>query len=310
MEYKISVIVLSYNPKWEKIAATLRSVIFQKGVPFQVVVADDGSSNNNFDKIEKLFLDNGFVDYKLVGNKENRGTINNLISALAVCDGEYVKPIGQGDLLLFDDILRKYVDCFENSNADLVAANMVYYYTPDNKVSIYSYLARPQVFSEKDVKKRYLVYNDIANGATIAYRKNPFMNYLESSKKTIKFSEDMVAKVMVYDDFVMSFIDEDAILYESDSGISTTKDNGFSKRLLNEFKASYDIMLETSCGYEKLLLTAVCAYHMNPSVLNKVKLCLLCPSWLLDKIRMKVNPKMTEENVDTSFIMSCFEVNE
>ena len=42
----ISVIVLTYNAQWEKLSATLISIIFQNKIEPQIIIADDGSTNN------------------------------------------------------------------------------------------------------------------------------------------------------------------------------------------------------------------------------------------------------------------------
>ena len=42
----ISVVVLTYNPDLNDLKKTLRSIMLQDGVDFEIVIADDGSKNN------------------------------------------------------------------------------------------------------------------------------------------------------------------------------------------------------------------------------------------------------------------------
>ena len=49
---QISVVVLTYNPDSEKLLATLRSVICQQDVDYEVILSDDGSVDNRFDLAE------------------------------------------------------------------------------------------------------------------------------------------------------------------------------------------------------------------------------------------------------------------
>ena len=42
--HQVSVIILSYNPKIEKMCRTIRSIIGQKNINFEVFVSDDGST--------------------------------------------------------------------------------------------------------------------------------------------------------------------------------------------------------------------------------------------------------------------------
>ena len=51
-DYEITVIVCTYNPDLQKLISTLKSVVLQKGVKIQVIVTDDGSSNNYFNEVK------------------------------------------------------------------------------------------------------------------------------------------------------------------------------------------------------------------------------------------------------------------
>ena len=75
-DYNITVVVLTYNPVWEKLRATLKSIVEQQDVHLQVVITDDGSKNNYFDKVESYFKEIGFDDFKLISNKNNEGTVS------------------------------------------------------------------------------------------------------------------------------------------------------------------------------------------------------------------------------------------
>ena len=50
----MSVIVVTYNSEWEKIKITLNSILRQKNISLQIIVADDGSENIFSEKIQKL----------------------------------------------------------------------------------------------------------------------------------------------------------------------------------------------------------------------------------------------------------------
>ena len=53
--YELSVIFLTYNSAPEAVKESLKSIITQKDVDLEVIVADDGSKDNLKNVIEKLF---------------------------------------------------------------------------------------------------------------------------------------------------------------------------------------------------------------------------------------------------------------
>ena len=80
MKYNVSVVVLTYNAVWEKLRRTLDSIVVQRGLEFEIIVADDGSSVRSDDRITVFFAEKGFTAYKLVNAKENGGTVKNLFN--------------------------------------------------------------------------------------------------------------------------------------------------------------------------------------------------------------------------------------
>ena len=96
-----SVLVLLYNSEKKALERTLESVLRQKGVSFEIVLADDCSKNDCLAQAVEYLKDKG-VKVKVSHQETNGGTVNNILDALRLCDGKYIKPIGAGDLL-FDN---------------------------------------------------------------------------------------------------------------------------------------------------------------------------------------------------------------
>ena len=51
---EVSVIIISYNPVWEKFENTLLSVVMQKRITMEIILSDDGSAQNLFHEAECL----------------------------------------------------------------------------------------------------------------------------------------------------------------------------------------------------------------------------------------------------------------
>ena len=100
-----SVLMLTYNSSWDKTRQTLYSVLVQKDVSFEIIIADDGSDENNFEKIREYLAAWDFTTYYLVANEQNQGIVRNFNSGLVLCKGEYIKPLSPGDFLYDENTL-------------------------------------------------------------------------------------------------------------------------------------------------------------------------------------------------------------
>ena len=77
-KYEVSVIVLTYNSGLDKVFKTLNSILCQKNVRVEIVISDDGSTNDNFNAIKQYFISNHFHEYVLTKSKQNMFTIITL----------------------------------------------------------------------------------------------------------------------------------------------------------------------------------------------------------------------------------------
>ena len=111
--HELSVVFLTYNARFEDVRESLESVIRQVDVDLEIVVADDGSKDNLKVEIEAFFRQHGFVDYRLVMNAQNEGTVANLLSGLEASDGEYAKALSPGDRFRTDHTMREWLDFME-----------------------------------------------------------------------------------------------------------------------------------------------------------------------------------------------------
>src|SRR4051812_48032410 len=108
---KVSVVVVSYN-QGEYIRDCLKSIFSQTYTNWELIIADDASTDNSTEVYEQLL-----EEYKLnatrVFNKANQGLCRTLNKCLSYCSGEYVKLIAAGDWL-DENYLGKMVRAFEN----------------------------------------------------------------------------------------------------------------------------------------------------------------------------------------------------
>ena len=256
--YEVSVAVLTYKPNKDKLLETLQSILMQKDVRLQIVIADDGSAETQFEAAEAFFKDNGFTDYMLVDNKVNRGTVYNVQSAVARCEGTYVKLISPGDLLSSQHILRRWVDKTSAAGADVSFSDAVYYVPGENEKQIISQPTHPLDVScylaskQNAIRYHYLILNDIVLGATTLCRQEIIKKYIDEIAGKVCYAEDHIYRLMVYDWANVYYFPEAAVLYETSTGISTSGNGFWQKKLQEDWNAATTLLLARCTGEDPL----------------------------------------------------------
>ncbi len=133
----VSVIIPAYNVE-RYIVQCIRSVLEQTYENKEIIVVDDGSTDNTLEIIHKHFR-----DYVTVIVQENQGPAWARKNGLDIAKGKYVQYL-DGDDTLLHNALAELVECAENSQADIVASSF--------------YFCRPQVEKEQSVN---LSFNEL-----------------------------------------------------------------------------------------------------------------------------------------------------
>lgn len=310
----ISVICLTYNANPQKLITTLKSVIFQQGCNFEIIIADDGSENNNEQLIKNYFQQNNFKNYKLILNKENKGIVKNLLSGLELAEGKYVKQISPGDYLYDNGTLKKVFDFAERKNAKILFGDAVFYTYDNHKLDILPYKA--PWFSEiytNDLNYNYdlvikyqLYYKDYILGAAVAYDRELLYKYLNVMKDSIIYLEDSVIKLFALDRHQIYFYKEFIIWYECNSGISTNTKRGFADKINIDNYNFYKLIMNRQSFYIKKAYYDTFFDLPNRNKIFKLFYRLI-NSLLIDrklyKLRIKRKQKSTElEEINKSLI--------
>ena len=140
-----SVVFCTYNPNWEKLRLTLQSILMQEDCNYKIVVTDDGSEENHFDKVRAYFVRHDFFNFKLVANSQNLGTTRNILQGVYSCEGEFVKPLSPGDFLHGKQALRKWVDFMRGRQECIMSfCDAIYYHMEKGKIFATKDYAHPQ----------------------------------------------------------------------------------------------------------------------------------------------------------------------
>ena len=99
MNYKISIIVISYNSE-KTIIDTLESIKNQSYLNYEVIISDDCSTDKTIEVTKKWCKNNSINNYKILESNINEGVTKNINKALKEIKGEWIKLIAADDILL------------------------------------------------------------------------------------------------------------------------------------------------------------------------------------------------------------------
>lgn len=288
----VTVCVLTYNPDWTKFRNTLKSIICQKGVDFDIVISDDGSKYNCFDKAEEYLKENNFSGYRFIANEQNQGTVKNVISALQHTESKYIKLISPGDFLYDENVLAKFTDFAEKNPAATYFGNAVYYSANENgEIKIYESLHNPKDLKpwieqdEKNIRKNYILRHDYILGACFFCNQNILLDYVKKISNVVKYAEDVSLVWQVADKQSIMYNNTPFIFYEYGFGISTNSSNKWSTILKTDNLNGFELMYKN----KSISFLELQAFKSQNRLVRLFSKLLLDPLRLLNKFRKKEN---------------------
>lgn len=255
LRYDISVIVATYNQELSKTLKTINSILIQKGVTIQLIIADDGSESNNFVHIKNYLEGKGIENYTLLQNDRNVGTVKNIIRCRSICNSKYTKLISPGDFLYGEFVLKKWMDFMEGASIAVSFSNVIYYENINDNIKPIKFKAFPQNIQIYKSKNKYekrtlyqLVYNDYWLGSSVLCRTDVMFKYLKLIEGKVKYGEDNIYRIMASDEIDRGYFECSTMLYEYNIGVSSLaqKDDKWHKALLKDWYVTSQIILENS----------------------------------------------------------------
>ena len=118
----VTVVTTNYNGRHLK--ETIRSVLRQTYPQIEYIIIDDGSKHFPAEKIERFILANKkrSLQYKILINPENKGTVRTLNEAYRAANGKIVFHLACDDLFEDERVIEDWVRFFERHEADVVTA--------------------------------------------------------------------------------------------------------------------------------------------------------------------------------------------
>lgn len=115
----VSVVIASYNHA-PYIEACIKSVLAQTHPYIELLVVDDGSTDDSVDRISRLQAEHGF-DFQV---QQNQGLTRTLNSAIARAKGELIVPFGSDDIMLPERLAKQVAYLADKPEVGICAGNI------------------------------------------------------------------------------------------------------------------------------------------------------------------------------------------
>lgn len=314
--YDVTVLVCSFNPELEKILFTLKSILLQKKISIQILITDDGSITDYFEEIESFLKENRFSDYILHKNRINMGTVNSICSVVELAEGKWIKTISPGDMLYRDTCLFEWIEDTEKKKGVCSIADAIYFkFDSFYNISLCCEKANPQCtkYTNKEkMKIGYLIYNDTALGAAVLCRKDIFLNYMMLIKNRIIYAEDFILRIMIFCGEEIVFFDQNTILYEYGTGISTSGQKEWKEKLEKDLQESNQIIIKmnvrNSDYFMRKFHAKIEAAHKK-SIKNRIVNLLVNPDRIIFLLYRKFRARMTDTTADRKYLLALKDIS-
>ncbi len=303
----LSVIVLTHNPSWEKLKATILSVLNQEKVWIELIIADDGSLKRFDEEIKVLCERHGLLNVKFSSLRNNIGTVGNITAALRMATAPYVKLISPGDFVFSSDSLEKWCYFMEESDADISFGDAVYYREESGNYKLIKQTRAPiqtrlyENYNRRGLMVDCLMVNDNILGASIMIKTDLLKRYMELFNGKVKYAEDYFVRLAVFEQKKIMHFPQNIIWYEYGLGISTNKKNQWKSLLYNDFVESNKLIMNECMASDRISRRYV-FYLKNESknkIIKKIKKCLMFPDVILWKLKNLNSGNKTDTNVDS-----------
>ncbi|MFV0484955.1 MAG: glycosyltransferase family 2 protein [Candidatus Saccharimonadales bacterium] len=112
---KISILMPSYNDA-DSIGETLNSILAQTYLDYEVIIIDDGSSDNTGEIVKGFIEKNGVARNWRYIRQENADQLNAILNGLQYITGDYAFILHSDDLFPDDDFLKRATEYISNNS--------------------------------------------------------------------------------------------------------------------------------------------------------------------------------------------------
>ncbi len=201
MSNKVSIIMPTYNDS-NTIIRTLTSLLIQTYKNWELVIVNDGSTDNTATIIND-FIDENHLSHKIKYlYQENQDQLNAIKNGLNYAKGEYLYILHSDDLLPNTVFLQNCVDFMDkHCNCDAIIGDYIIIDKNDNVTNIWKtpkYRKKRRIPGHVLLKNGGNIYGDVAFHRKKIYEKYVKANYLDwNTPFWLDFSENQVKMLNV-----------------------------------------------------------------------------------------------------------------
>jgi glycosyltransferase involved in cell wall biosynthesis len=155
----VSVNITTYN-RAKLLPRCLDSILCQTYPNFEIVIADDCSSDNTTDVVNSYITNNPQVTIKYIKHENNKGNAHTRNTALKHAEGYYIAFMDDDDEWIDPDKLKKQVEIFENTdNKNLAIVCTAVNIIDEKQDVIPKIINHPNRLKEAILTKNGIIYN-------------------------------------------------------------------------------------------------------------------------------------------------------
>ncbi len=236
-----SVITLSYKDLTH-LFDTIASVLNQTYPKIEYIICDDGSDCFSKEKVENYIekhKNNNIVNYQIISNEINVGTVKNINNAYRFANGDYIINLSCGDVFFEKSTLTKIHRVIVKTHAKMIFTSRVMYNNDYDIVDIIPHISlRDRIKSINTKEEQYKEYIknwmfEMASGSVMCTSKKVLAS-LDYCDERYFLLEDapLIERYLKQDraEFVPEII---SIWYEG-KGVSNNTSHEAYKRLYND----------------------------------------------------------------------------
>lgn len=237
----VTIITTVYKYR-ESIVQCIESVMIQNYPGFQYIIIDDGP-NSIIDQDIRKMITRDDIYFKIIHNDKNMGISETLNIAIKQSTGEIIFNLADDDQFYDSDVIRDWVDFFENTGALVVTAKMCKTYE-NGEEEIFPSNDQFQLIKTMDSRQ---LFNQIASnyniifGSVTAKKKSLFekVGYYDSRYRQIEDYPHNLAilrngiKIEAFDRIVVRYgVDGRSNLHNIDQNYYSESDMIFKNEIL------------------------------------------------------------------------------